>query len=172
VAEQPAKARSGRSALRRRRSGRRRGALSLAVAPLIDVVFLLLMYFLLVGEFRPPEKQFRVEVAAEPAQSAPAEPLDPFALPAPPVRVTVRSTGDGPADYTIRVDTPSRAEPESAEALRALLEGARGSFIEPDQAFLISATPDSRWEHTLAAFNAVLRAGYHRVRFTRPDAPP
>lgn len=151
---------------------RRRGIIggrgvTLAMAPMIDVVFLLLMYFLLVGEFLPPEGLFELDLP-KPLERKPLPSA--ITLGQPPVRIEVRSVGDGPGAYTISMDGPLPRDAASFAQLYLALEASRGRLMASDQAFVISPGPGTRWEHTLGVFNAVLRAGYERIRFA-PPAP-
>lgn len=150
---------------RRRGVGARRG-ITLAMAPMIDIVFLLLMYFLLVGEFLPPEGLFELDLPRPLQQQPPASAI---ALPQPPVRITIRSAGDGPQDYTIAMTGPLPREGVTYDQLAMALEASKGRLLAADQAFIIAPAADARWEHTLGAFNAVLRAGFERVRFAPPS---
>ncbi|MCB9846805.1 MAG: biopolymer transporter ExbD [Phycisphaeraceae bacterium] len=153
---------------RRRRGLIARGGITLTMAPMIDVVFLLLMYFLLVGEFLPPEGLFELDLP-KPLERQPPAPA--LSLPQPPVRLLVRSLGDAPGDYTIAMTGPLPREVASYDQLYHALDAARGRLLASDQAFIIAPAPDTRWEHTLGAFNAVLRAGFERIRFAPPSAP-
>ena len=128
-------------------------------APLIDVVFLLLLYFLLASQFRTEERYFQVDL---PAQRAAGEIADPFTLPERPISVLVETTPVGPR---LRTDSPLLPDTPTPDALTRALRDAYGLDLAPDQRFLIRAESDAQWEHTLAALNAVLRAGYETVRF-------
>jgi len=150
---------------RRRRGILGAGGITLAMAPMIDIVFLLLMYFLLVGEFLPPEGLFEIDLPRPLDQPQPAQAI---ALPQPPVRIEVRSTGDGAAEYAIALSGAIQRDVSSYDQLHIALESARGRLLASDQAFIIAPRGETRWEHTLGVFNAVLRAGYERIRFAPP----
>jgi len=128
-------------------------------APLIDVVFLLLLYFLLAAQFRSEERYFQVDL---PAARAAGELADPFTLPERPISVLVESTPAGPR---LRTDSPLLPDAPTPVALTRALRDARGLDLATDQRFLIRADPGAQWEHALDALNAVLRAGYDTVRF-------
>jgi len=151
---------------RRRRRPRRptRGAVALRLTPMIDVVFLLLAYFLLAAEFREPEGAVAASAAPDPNK---AEQTDPFALPREPVVVTVRSTGPGPADLALTASAPEIAHATAPGSLRRALAAARGPVFADDHPFIIRAAPDALWEHALAAAGAVDGAGYTAVTFER-----
>ena len=99
-----------------RRKRARRPALpmmGLNVAPMIDVVFLLLMYFMLITEFRAPEGSMPLNIAGQAAEAA-----DPFALPEAPITIVVESLGQGRGH---REQVPG-ADP--AEGLQLLAQAA------------------------------------------------
>ncbi len=149
----------------RRKAMRGRRGITLAMAPMIDIVFLLLTYFLLVGEFLPPEGLFELDLPKPLEQE---QPVDALALPQPPVRILVRSQGDGPDDYTLSMTGPLPRDVASFDQLYRALDASRGRLLASDQAFVIAPAADTRWEHTLGVFNAVLRAEFERVRFAPP----
>lgn len=144
--------------------------LSLNFTPMIDVVFLLLIYFILSSDFRPREEAFSLD-APQHLEGATIRTLDPFELPKRPVRITVRSHGDGSQEYSISSDDPTIGPILGADDLFRRLSDARGRTIADDQVFAVRAAPDTRWEHTLAAFNAIRRAGFQQVRFSNPEKP-
>jgi len=174
MAEAPKQPHAARPALigvpipRRRQGMIGRGGITLAMAPMIDIVFLLLMYFLLVGEFLPPEGLFEMDL---PRSLERPQPVDALALPQPPVRIEIRSTGDAPGAYSIAMTGPLPRDVSSYDQLYLALEGSKGRLLASEQAFVIAPAADTRWEHTLGVFNAILRAGYERVRFAPPATP-
>ncbi|MEM9084254.1 MAG: biopolymer transporter ExbD [Planctomycetota bacterium] len=145
----------------RARRARRRpvSMIALNLASMIDVVFLLLMYFLLITQFARPESAFATRPPAEQTVS------DPFTLPTPPVWIAVRSISREPNDFAIVVESPVLAGVSSPAELTDAARGARGSIYSDSQIFVIRPEGDTAWEHALAVFNAVRAAGYERVRF-------
>ncbi len=158
----------------RRLSDRREPAmamLSLNITPMIDVVFLLLIYFILSFDFRPREESFSLEAPSH-LEGAAVRTLDPFELPKRPIGVLVRSHGDGATEYSLSTDDPTIGPVMGADDLYRRLRDARGQTIADDQVFSVRAGPDVRWEHTMAAFNALRRAGFQHVRFANPQRLP
>jgi len=141
------------------------GRLTIMFTPLIDIVFLLLLYFLLVAQFKSKEELFQLDL---PNDSAGQAQRDPFALPVEPIRIHVVSTGDGSDDLTIETSNPTIGAPASLDALTTTLREARDSAIGADQLFLVEPTGDTRWEHALEVMNAVKRAGLLRVHLLEP----
>ncbi len=153
---------SGRRALRR---GPAR--LTVTFTPLIDIVFLLLLYFMLVAQFKTKEEMFQLDLPRE-GQSETV--VDPFALPSEPIRLRVHSTGNGATDLVIESDDPVIGSPPSVDALAAAAEQARGSHLGTDQLFLVQPSTTTNWEHALAVVNAIKRAGLLRVHLLEPEA--
>lgn len=160
---------------RRRRRRAARGpalpSLMLNMTAMIDVVFMLLIFFIMTVDFRPREDALsldareRVEASAGETSAA----SEAFALPERPVIVSVRSTGDGPREYTIHTDEPILGSPADAAELRARAAAARGSTLPSSQPFSIRSARDTRWEHTLSAFSALQRAGFREITLATPE---
>ena len=130
-------------------------AMRVNLAPMIDVVFLLLVYFLLASQFRPPERALALDVPAG-ETTAP----DPFALPATPVTIRVRSTGPELHEASVSVEHPrfAGADLGPADLVTALVADRFG----PDQEFRVLAD-DARWEHTVLIVSGLREAGFLRV---------
>lgn len=143
--------------------------LSLNMTPMIDCVFLLLTYFILTLDFRPPEDALSADAPAAASGPASAPPTqDAFALPERPVLIVVRSQGDAPDAYTLSADEPALGSLSSAADLESSARAARGVSLPLTQAFTVRPAPDARWEHALAAFNALQRAGFSEITLAKP----
>ncbi|RMH25384.1 MAG: hypothetical protein D6693_08695 [Planctomycetota bacterium] len=147
---------------------RRRGParLALTFTPLIDIVFLLLLYFLLVAQFKSREENLELDLP----RSGPSARADPFALPAEPITVTVRSTGDGARDLAVGSDDPLIGAPGTLDEFAGAVARAAREALTADQLVLIRPAPGTRWEHTVSVIHAVKRAGLPRVRVLEPAA--
>lgn len=156
----------------RRRRRHTPAPIHLNVTAMIDVVFLLMTYFLLLASFRPPEQAIRAEApkrleSGALAAMTPASP-DPFDLPSVPITVTIRSAGEGPEACAVAADSPALASLANLEELFTKAAAAKGPLLPPAQAFVIRPEAGARWEHALAALNALRRAGYDQVTFANP----
>jgi biopolymer transport protein ExbD len=153
----------------RQRHGRGRSRIGLNLTAMIDVVFLLLVYFMAATEFKLGEEIYRLDL---PQRGASA---DPFDLPRDPLRVAVASTGPraGPASYVIRIPG-AHTQPQTFEELYEFLHQSRrsraavGGLFEPDHPIVIEPAGTTRWEHAMEAFNAAARARYTNVTFAGP----
>lgn len=146
-----------------RRKRARRSALpmmGLNVAPMIDVVFLLLMYFMLITEFRPPEGAMPLNIDRRGAAAA----ADPFALPEAPITIVIESLGEGRADVRWTADSPLLGSGTGFNTLTHAAGLHRGAALAPSQRFDIRPAEGSRWEHAVATVNALRLARYEQVR--------
>lgn len=148
----------------------------LNVTAMIDVVFLLMTYFILLASFAPIEQSIRTSAPRQlqsNSAAAPATP-DPFEPPSVTISVSVRSLGGGPEQCAVTSDapslTPERAQ-SSVEDLFTKARDARGPVLAPTQKFIIRPELGTKWEHALAVLNALRRAGYDQVTFANPTTP-
>jgi len=166
------------------------GRLRVNLTALIDVTFLLLIFFVSTTRALEGEQVFRVDVPpmeAEPRadESTPEpddepEPTRPLELREPPLRVRIASSADGP----IVALEPRFATVDSIESLERVLREARrdgaaaasaasgSGLFTANHPIQIDPDRDCTWEDTVAAFNALLRAGYRNVGFAGARARP
>ena len=136
--------------------------MSLNLVPMIDVVFQLLMYFLLTTNFGAGEHAYELRLRGSTTESS-----DPFAIPQRPVTITIDDAG--PAGLSLRLDS-GLGRVSDFEAMEDALAGALYSasnprgFLTADTPIVIRAVGDARWEHIVEAMNAALRAGYSNVQ--------
>lgn len=158
----PDSAEEGSLSPARTRRGRSPGlpAMGLNVAPMIDVVFLLLMYFLLIAEFKRPEESMSLSIARSGAGIV----ADPFALPEAPIRIRVESIGQGRGEARWSSDSGMIGSGASFDALTRAAAEKRGTVLSPEQRFDIEPAPGCRWEHAVEAVNAIRLARFSQVR--------
>lgn len=143
--------------------------MSLNVTAMIDVVFLLLIYFLAVTNFKVGEEVYRLDLP----QRGSSQQADPFQLDEQPLRITVISMGTAAQPYRLRLDGPYE-QPESFAGLfqflqqRMILPSTSEGLFAQDHPILIEPDAAARWDHVIGAFNAAVRAGYTNVTFTEP----
>ncbi len=152
---------------RRRPPGHAR--LSLNLTAMIDVVFLLLVYFMVATDFKAGEEVYKMDL---PERRAAKPPADPFDLDEEPLRVVISTRGRLRTAYRISIDGPY-PQPESFEELFDFLRQRRigpdtaTGLFEPDHPIVIAPARATRWEHAMEAFNAAARARYSNVTFAR-----
>jgi biopolymer transport protein ExbD len=153
------------------RGDQERARVSLSITPMIDVVFQLLIYFLLTAGLVSKERNLRAEMPPDAATRA--ESADPFALEIEPLVIVVRPAAAavaGAATATIELPAGLAAPRDAAELERILRDArldetnARGIFAS-DHPIRIAASPETRWEDVVGVFRAVIAAGYRSVAF-------
>ena len=156
---------------RRRRP--RRAHLGVNLTSLIDVTFLLLIFFMVATSMNADEEAYRMDLPEREGIGG----ADPFTLDDNPLRILVNSTGLGPNMYELRIDGPY-PQPADFKALYQYLNQKQvnptnasigsGAMFEPDHPIVIQPTRATRWEHAMEAFNAAARAHYTNVTFATP----
>ena len=144
---------------RRRRSAARIG---LNLTAMIDVVFLLLTYFMAATEFKLGEEIYRLDLPQRGSV---------FDLPREPLHIIVWSTGSGRS--MIRLEGPAVPPVTDFDELYRLLRDNRrgdglGGLFEPDHPIIIEPRGTAQWEHAMEAFNAAARSRYTNVSFAPP----
>lgn len=139
------------------------------LTPMIDVVFQLLIYFLLATNFALGEQVFRLDL---PDRGGSLQAVDPFEITEDPLRILVESSSPDKEGLRIRIDGPY-PQPDSLEQLEQFLtenraEGGIGYFLE-DHPVDIVPRDSTHWGHVVDVFNTAVRAGYLKVRFSEPE---
>lgn len=157
----------------RRRRRHEPTTMFLNVTAMIDVVFLLMTYFILLASFAPIEQSIRTSAPRQLQSSSAAAPRapDPFDPPSVTISVSVRSLGAGPEQCAVITDAPAITSPTGVENLFTKARDARGPILAPTQKFIIRPELGTKWEHALAVLNALRRAGYDQVTFANPSTP-
>jgi biopolymer transport protein ExbD len=142
---------------------------SLNITPMIDVVFQLLIYFLVATNFALGEQVFRLDLPDRDGRSMES---DPFELEEEPLRIRVRSVGEEGAAIALLVEGPfpQPADIDELESfLRSSLEDPGAALFRQDHPVMIVPTPTTRWEHVVDTFNAAVRSGFRSVVFAPPE---
>jgi biopolymer transport protein ExbD len=140
--------------------------IGLNLTAMIDVVFLLLIYFMVATEFKTAEESFPMDLPMRNHGQT-------ITLDNKPLVVIVESAGGNEADLRIRLEGPW--EPiVSVEDLTKFLRvnkagtfGSSGLFAETHP-ILIKPNSETRWDHAIAAYNAVARANYVNITLDEP----
>jgi biopolymer transport protein ExbD len=134
-------------------------------APMIDMSFLLLIFFMTTTRFAKPEGLLTSEMPkyAGGSGSGPAVPL-----PESPIIIRLTPMGPGPEDYAIRIDGFGQA-PTRIDGLSEFLRGVqqRPGF-DRKTPVIIMAHDEIRWDQVVKCWNAVLVAGCENVAFATP----
>lgn len=136
-------------------------AMELQLTSMIDVIFQLLIYFVITANFMIDEGTIK---ATMPGQSAPPKEI---VKPPVPVYIDLVSADDG-VTYSILVD--QRAISGGASELYGYLEQQLASSrIEKDSDIQIRPQGRVRWQHVVNVFNACSRAELEKVGFATPN---
>ena len=93
---------------------------SLNITPMIDVVFQLLIYFLVATNFALGEQVFRLDL---PNRGGSTENTDPFELEEEPLRIRVASIGDDGREISLSIEGPY-PEPTDSDELETFLKAS------------------------------------------------
>ncbi len=146
---------------RRRRRDEHRASIAMNFAPMIDVTFLLLIFFLVTTTFERAEGLLASDMPRDDRG------VD-VALPISPIVIRLMQTGDGHDDFTFHIDHFDAA-PENLAALPAFLVQIREQPGFDDETPVVIVADDGvRWDHVVNCWNAALRAGCKRVAFAEP----
>jgi len=143
---------------------------TLNLTSMIDVVFLLLVYFMVATEFKKAEVIERLELPNRLGAGV----ADPFEVPDHPVVITVSSQDTDStrttvaAGFQIGIEGPF-PQPTTPNSLTKLLAerrmggtGGRGLWPE-DHPIVLQPAPGTDWEHVVRTFDATARAGYNNI---------
>lgn len=145
----------------RRRRSAQGTSIGINLAPMIDVTFLLLIFFLVTTTFERAEGILTSNLpAVGDAQGIP--------LPISPIIVRLTQTGEGHEDYAISIDSFENV-PQRFGALPEFLHQIQGQpGFDKRTPLVIIAQQDVRWDHLVGCWNAALRAGCERIAFGQP----
>jgi biopolymer transport protein ExbD len=141
-------------------------SIGLNLTSMIDVVFLLLIYFMVATEFRSAEASFPMDL---PAEGRNAE----IVLDEEPLVVIVESAGEFTHDIRIQLEGPWESV-QSLVGLKKFLRTNRadgfgsGGLFTPDHPILIRPHSETRWEHAVAAYNVAVESRYTNITLGSP----
>lgn len=144
------------STRKKRKKGVGGEEMKLQMTSMIDVVFLLLIYFVITANFTIDEGSLLATMPGNSAENRPDEDLDP------PTNIVLRTSGDF-VTYSIDVD----GRPiDNATALAAYLKNrVRQGQMKVDDIVQIKPEGKVRWQHVVNVFNACVRAELESVGF-------
>lgn len=149
----------------RRRQSPQPSAVALALAPMIDMSFTFLIFFVVTTRFVQSEGLFSSKMPrTSGVQAAPA-----VALPLTPIVVRLASSTTDLSSCSIRVDTFAAEGVDDfgrlAEIFVAILQNPGFDLETP---VILAAEENVAWDHVVNAWNAALRAGYKNIAFAEP----
>lgn len=141
--------------------------MELNLSTLIDVIFLLLIYFVSTVNFTPDEGVLTAKLPQ--GTGKPTTDL------APPQRpLTIRLSQAGETDCRIQIEGYPQS-PTNFTQLATFLHdlqydpehGLRSGAFKPDNPVIIRPEAGVRWQHVANAFNAAVRARYTNINFAQ-----
>jgi len=146
-----------------RRRPRTPMSIGLNLTSMIDVVFLLLVYFMVATDFRKAEEVYTLDLP----ERSEGMSADPFELDEEPLLVLVRTSGSGGDSYRLSLDGPWDPVQDFQGLYEFLqsrqVDGMGGGIFGSDHPIVIIPDSTVHWEYTIDAFNAAVRAGYVNV---------
>lgn len=139
------------------------GMMSLNIAPMVDVVFQLLCFSLVVSQFLKVEGMLPARLPAR-QEAATAD------IPRAPIRVRLHADQSGPEQCRVTIDgfqpspIPIRRLAGALEAIR----NAEHGFDARTPVHLLAGN-DIAWDHVVNAYNAAIAAQFERVFFGGPS---
>ena len=144
------------------RYGRRRPVwvLTLNLTSMIDVVFLLLFFFLATSRFTRPEGTLPADLPTRGAAASAVE------VPRTPIHVRLAVDPAGPQSYRLTVDR-FHPSPLPAGELAGTLQKIREDVPGFDGRTPVYLLADERiaWDHVVNAYNAALSAQFEKIYF-------
>lgn len=146
-----------------RRRPRPASGMQLNLPAMIDIIFLLLIYFVITANFMLDEGVLTTQMPHGAGEVA-----DPLAPPPTPLNIRLAaSSGAG-----VSINVADLYQPASFTELAELLESMqydpqrqRAGMYKADDPVIIRPAGDVRWQHALNALNAAIKARYSNVQF-------
>jgi len=146
--------------VRRRIRGRAQSRLLLNLAPMIDVTFLLLIFFSVTTTFKRAEGFLATKMPKDAGRPS-------VALPISPIVVRVQQYGPDAGDYRLRVDNFANAPATFGELTQFLIDVQGNPGFDRETPVVIAAEPDVAWDHVVNGWIAAVRAGSKNINFGR-----
>ena len=144
----------------------KQGAIGLNLTSMIDVVFLLLIYFLVATEFQTSEAAFPMDLPDRSHGHI-------LMIDDEPIVIVIESYGSTSQDLQLHVKEPW-GPVRSIEALQLFLHsnlsdgfGTQGLFTD-DHPIRLIPTKTTRWDHVLTVYNTVVEMEYTNIILDDP----
>ena len=152
---------------RRKKQGLPPARMQLNLTSMIDVIFQLLIYFVVTANFMLDEGVLVAKMPQGTGKSS-EEQVEP-----PPQKLEIRLTSSGATGVNINVGGATRLSNFTAlsqELVNLQFDpeaGRTGGMYKPDNPVIIKPSRDVRWKHVVNAFNAAVAARYSNVAFAQ-----
>ncbi|WP_432797565.1 ExbD/TolR family protein [Poriferisphaera sp. WC338] len=142
--------------------------MQLQITPLIDVIFQLLIYFMVTASFAVGEGALTAELPTGGDQAT-----DALQIPEQPIVITLQTVGY----HNVRIEVQGMPTTASFSQLRDMLidlqydpAQKRNGVYRPTNPILIKPQQQVRWQHVVNAFNAAMAAGYENIAFAKVNS--
>jgi biopolymer transport protein ExbD len=154
---------------KRRRRSKKASSTQLNLTSMIDVIFLLLIYFVITATFTPDEGVITTKLPAQDGMSS-------IQLPKPPKRpLNIVVSTAGQYGYRVHIEGIPQSPADFTHLRRILSElqyapkRSRSGPYPDDTPVMIKPDGTARWQHVVNAFNAAIGAQYSNVSFARVE---
>ena len=130
--------------------------MQLQMTSMIDVVFLLLIYFVITANFTIDEGTLLATMPGNSAQDQPQDDLDP------PVNIEITSADDG---VTCMISVKGQRFTSATAVAGHLIGQVQGGRMKKDDIVQIKPQGHVRWQHVVNVFNACVSAELENVGF-------
>jgi biopolymer transport protein ExbD len=134
--------------------------LTLNLAAMVDITFLLLIFFAITASFQRAEGYFAAKLPKVSSRAA-------VALPIAPVTIRLQQYGPNPGDYRLQLDNFLNAPATFDELTDFLLTVQSNPGFSAETPVVIAAEADVAWDHVVGCWNAAVRAGCKQISFGR-----
>lgn len=152
---------------RRKKEGLRPVKMTVNLTSMIDVIFQLLIYFIVTAQFTIGEGVLTAKLP-----QGPGKPRPDTTPPDKPLNIIVQSAGADGIGY--RLSIGGLADPESFKQLSHALsqlqyapERSLNGPYKPDNPVIIKPDGNVRWQHVVNTFNAAIKARYSNIQFAQ-----
>lgn len=130
-------------------------------APMIDVTFLLLIFFLVTTTFERAEGILASQMPKDSGKVS-------VALPLSPIVVRLSQESERHDDFLIRIDRFPDQPATFLELTETIRQIHKLPGFDRETPLIIVAGDDVRWDHVVGCWNAAIRAGCTSVAFGEP----
>lgn len=146
------------------RARRSDSSIVLNVIPLVDITFLLMIFFVIAGTFNSLEGLLGAGLT--PVRAGAGGPPVPFM----PIVVRILSTGTASGTVSLEVE-PSSARPATFAELTDVLHGIRQQpGFDNQTPVIVQADDGVLWDQAVEGWNAALRAGFFNLAYADPPS--
>ena len=147
------------------------GPMDLNLTSMIDVVFQLLIYFVVTTNFAVGEGVITAKLP-----TGPGTPKKTSKPPERPLKIVVNTAGAIGTDYRVYIEGLADRPNNFAELSDTLIllqfdpeRGLEGAY-KPDNPVIIKPDGSVRWQHVVNAFNAAVKARYSNISFAQAQS--